>query len=177
MAQPEIQYPILIWADTDAKTELVLKDNASPARIINSANKMSVLTLIAEISRITGIEDLVTEAVNGDELFFAFNIVEFPEDIIIWKTLLTELETEVGNYQSNPDATVDVQAELNRFYRLDLASSALETVYASVIYYLARLGNELAVNSLGISGNLAHNNRFIKLLTANLGEDYVIVLL
>lgn len=176
-ATTTITYPILIWTDTKEKSQLVLKDTNKPPRIINEDNHMSIPALIEEISKITDIPDLPGAGIDGDEAFFPFKVSEFNDDLIIWNTLLEDLKKEVENYKPHPDGTAEVQAELNRLYRLDLATSALEAVYDSIIYYMAALGNDLAVKSLGVSGILTTDNRFIKLLTANLAEHYEIVLL
>jgi len=177
MKTKSIQYPLIVWSDVSKSPGILLYDALETFRILTGSQVVNISTLIKEISRLCGIEDLVKAAEAGDEQFFPFPVSEFPDDDISWNKLLTELKSELGNFNPYSLTNLELLQELKKNYKLDLAASALFSVYNSVIYYLAKLSHELAVKSIGVSGSLAENSRFLTLLHNNLGGHYQIVLL
>ena len=171
------QFPTLVWSDKTEAIDILLMDSKNKHRILSNPDGVSITMLIEEISKIIGVANLVNEAENADEHFFSFAISEFSDDIISWNKLLSDFKKELGYFKPHSISDPKLLLELKKNYQLDLAASALNSAYNSAIYYLAKLCNELAVNSIGVSGNLAKNDRFLKLLHSNLGEHYQIIVL
>ncbi len=173
--EQEQQFPMLVWSDINEQTEIYLINNDHSVKAVNLSQTGNFLTLQKQIAEILGEADVLKRAYSGDELIYPIDPIEFQDDHIVWEPLFANITEALAHKPSySIDTNEALIEELQANFRADVAASSLISAYDSIINYLAHLGHDLSVNSIGIDGLLCDNEIFCRRLIKHLNETYPI---
>lgn len=175
------QLPMLVWSDVNTRTEIYLIDKSGESKIVNPSMSGNFDNLVSSISQILGDNNIIESSMSGDDSTYPIDPIEFQNDEIVWDDLLQAIKDCLDLQPTLPVIDTakgidnsDLVTELERNFKDDIAASSLDAAYDSIIHYLAHLGHDLGINSLGIDGSLAINERFRHRIIKHLNETYPI---
>lgn len=171
----KVKTPLLVWHESPTESEILLiaaQDNISK---INTSKGGNFFTLLAKISAITGQKDSLLAAIEGDELSYPIEPIELLEAELNWQPLINLIEQARALEPEYADSlSPELIAELKNNFSQDVTAAAVDAAFHSIILYLAAQANSLGITSVGVSGELALNDRFRYLIAKHLSDTFEI---
>lgn len=152
-----IDFPYLLIEDNTEVTKVVLVSGLDNIKEITSLKQGSLHSVIDGLEDILDINNIFLHAFQGDDNDIELSRLDQDKASFDFAFILDEVKTLLDEHISDQDSSIDeeVNAELLRNFKQDLASEALGALYDSLVIYLVTAANELGVQNIALVGEFA----------------------
>ncbi|MCA9383171.1 hypothetical protein KC909_02290 [Candidatus Dojkabacteria bacterium] len=152
-----IDFPYLLIEDITDETKVTLVSGLDNIKEITSLKQGSLSSVVDGLEDILDINNIFLHAFQGDDNDIELSRLDQNKANFDFGFILEEVKGLLDEFIDNQDNTVseEVNAELLRNYKQDLASEALGALYDSLVIYLVTAANELGVQNIALVGEFA----------------------
>ena len=169
-------YPFLIWSEnnTEAKLEISVSPLGQFKTVLEVLPNNQLKVIFDSLSKKINVSDFVKFAYDGlNPENYSFNSLEVDlYQEYKYDDLLKEFDKKISDYRPLvPNLTEEIQKELRKHFLQDVSLALLEAIYQNVIYRLVLAGHTLAIFNFAISGDIAYDPIFRRMLLNNIDQD------